>query len=203
MAFLALPLDPRVSQSILAGLDPLRSTCPEIKWQQTADYHITLRFLGACPEDKLAQIIESLRLIAPSAPMHQLQVGELSFFPERHGRAIIWVGIKKMPPPLMKLAHDLEAWARGMGFTPEFRPFVPHITVGRCSTLEYTAIKSQLSAFQCPHPDIWDVTKYALMILSPDGHSTHGEPIYQQRISIILDDPSPNSEAFGLSQEKT
>lgn len=194
MAFLALPIGPRVSRSIQAGLEPLRAIFPEIKWEQTADYHITLRFLGACSEDTLAQIIGSLRLRAPQAPMHQLQVGELSFFPKPHGRAILWLAVKEVPLPLMKLVQDLEAWARGMGFTPEVRPFVPHITIGRCSTQEYAAIKSQLSAFQCPLPDTWDVTKYALMIRSPDGHRTHGETIYQQRFSVVLDEPSPSAK---------
>jgi 2'-5' RNA ligase len=191
MAFLALPIGPRVSRSIQAGLEPIRAICPAIRWEQTADYHITLCFLGACSEDKLAQITESLRLRAPQAPIHRLQVGELSFFPERHGRAVLWVGVKELPVPLLKLTQDLEAWARDMGFAPGFRPFVPHITVGRCSIQQYEAIKSQLSAFQCPHPDSWTVTQYALMTRSPNGHRTLGEPIYQQRFSVVLDDARP------------
>ena len=60
MTFLAIPVDPAVSHSIHAGLEPLRAICPDILWEHPADYHVTLRFLGRCTGAQIANLVLQL-----------------------------------------------------------------------------------------------------------------------------------------------
>lgn len=184
MTFLAIPLDPAVSQSIYAGLAPLRAICPAVLWEHPADYHITLRFLGRCSDDQKADLIRQLEQAAPQVSSHCLQVGELGFFPPRHHRAVLWVGVMTVPPALVTLAQQLEVWARRLGFGPDDTPFVPHITVARCFPQDFEILRTQMSLFKCPLPDTWRVTHYALIARHRERTVGHSAPVYDEYCAI-------------------
>jgi len=186
MTFLAIRVNPMVSQSTSARLAPMRAAFPEVLWEHPADYHITLRFFGRCSDAQNADLIRQLEQAAPQASSHCLQVGELGFFPPRHHRAVLWVGVTTSPPSLVALARQLEVWARDLGFAPDAKPFVPHITVARCSVREFATLSSQISAFKCPEPDTWRVTHYALMVRRRERTVEQGEPVYGEYCAVPL-----------------
>jgi 2'-5' RNA ligase len=186
MTFLAIPVDPAVSHSIHAGLEPLRAICPDILWEHPADYHVTLRFLGRCTGAQIANLVLQLGGEAPKVSSVFLQVGELAFFPPRHGRAVLWVGVRTVPQALEDLAQQLDVWAVAKGFTPDKKPFAAHITVARCSAKDYQVLKSKLGVFQCPSPVTWPVTHYALMSRHCDRAFGRFEPVYLKYCAIPL-----------------
>lgn len=92
--------------------------------------HLTLRFYGATPPDRLAPLCAALGAdaarAAPSAPVLQ----RLECWPPRAPRVV--AAVFDTPPPLAALAAALEASARDLGFAPEPRRFRAHVTLARC-----------------------------------------------------------------------
>ena len=92
--------------------------------------HLTLRFYGATPAERLAPLCDALRAdaaaAAPSAPvLHRLEC-----WPPRAPRVV--AAVFDTPPALAALAAALEASARALGFGPEPRRFRAHVTLARC-----------------------------------------------------------------------
>lgn len=110
-------------QQRLAGSSGLRWTRPE-------NLHLTLRFFGKWPEQRLAELTEVLGAIErPPAPLAAPLVG-LRFLPGPHYPRVL-MALAEAPPPLLDLQRAIEAGARELGMRPETKPFVPHVTLSR------------------------------------------------------------------------
>src|ERR1700730_4330792 len=63
-----------------------------LKWSPVYNLHLTLKFIGEWPEDKLAQLEQALRSIPPRAPI-QTEVKGLGWFPNPHHPRVFWAGM--------------------------------------------------------------------------------------------------------------
>ncbi len=91
------------------------------------NFHITLLFLGECPEDKIPLIIERIHFLREqSVCTLQLTALEVN---QQGSPSIIWARV---------LSPDIEALAallrKGLAL-PEDTKFIPHITLARVKTL--------------------------------------------------------------------
>jgi 2'-5' RNA ligase len=87
--------------------------------------HITLKFLGEVPEEKVARIGEALSGIRASSFL--AQVKGMGAFPGRSIR-VVWLGLEGNFEPLYE---KVEASLAPLGFKREERGFSPPITLGR------------------------------------------------------------------------
>jgi len=95
-----------------------------------ANWHLTLRFLGATDAARHRRVAEELGHIDPPPPF-DLTVAGLGAFP-RAGRAkVLWIGVGGGADELRALAASAEAAAVRAGFAPEPKPFSPHLTLSR------------------------------------------------------------------------
>lgn len=186
MAFFAILLSPLVSNSIHASLTPLREAWPEVYWEAPSDYHITLRFLGELAPGEFEHMKAQVAHAVPKFKHYTLQIGQLSFFPPRRDRAVLWAGLRCVPEPLKALASHLEFWARDHGYAPEKRAFVPHITLARCSARDYREIEPHLKMFRHPIHDTWLVERYALMTRWSQHSKGQGSSVYREIFSLDL-----------------
>jgi 2'-5' RNA ligase len=96
-----------------------------LRWSTPESWHITLQFLGNSSESQYECIVAQLHeLHAMSVP---IDLGELGFF-DRAG--IFFVGVAPTPE-LLALQQNVAAATIPCGFTPEDRPYRPHITLAR------------------------------------------------------------------------
>ena len=94
-----------------------------------ANWHLTLRFLGATEGERQGRMVDEMRRIA--APSFDLTITRLGAFP-RAGRAkVLWIGVGGGADELRTLASSVEAAAVRAGFAPEPKPFSPHLTLAR------------------------------------------------------------------------
>jgi 2'-5' RNA ligase len=62
--------------------------------------------------------------------MFTMSVVGLGAFPTPRRARVVWVGLEA-PPALEDLQRGVEAATEQLGYSPEERPFSPHLTIGR------------------------------------------------------------------------
>jgi 2'-5' RNA ligase len=102
-----------------------------IRWVAPENMHLTLRFLGDTPEDKLPVIAAELDAITQQFQPFNLHLHELGCFPNRKRPRVIWAGLSGQLKPLNALQSRIEKAVQSLGWEAENRPFRAHLTIGR------------------------------------------------------------------------
>jgi 2'-5' RNA ligase len=131
--FVAIDLPDDVRRSLEATAERLRAAAPraDVRWVSAHAMHLTLKFLGQVPEERLAEVREAMETVARSTPRIRLACAGLGVFPGPSRPRVIWAGIPEGVGALKVLAAALEAALEPLGFPPEGRPFRGHVTLGR------------------------------------------------------------------------
>ena len=126
---LPLPLREELSQvGIDLGIDlPKRA----IRWVKPANIHLTLRFIGNMPVDKVAELSQEMDLKTSKLQPFMLRLGKLGCFPNQRRPRIIWIGLEGDTNQLMKLHQMVESAVENLGWKREKRRFHPHLSIGR------------------------------------------------------------------------
>lgn len=101
------------------------------RWVDPGSIHITLKFLGNVASVKIPAITQALLLVAKETRPFFLELGEAGVFPNPGNPQVIWVGLKGDLERLAELQKKVEETLCGLGFAPEPRPFIPHLTLAR------------------------------------------------------------------------
>jgi len=104
---------------------------PGVKWVDPYGIHLTLKFLGNIALNRTGEITRVIEEAAKgTAPFH-LKVKQLGVFPNLRRVQVVWVGISGEVDKLGQLQQHIESGLARLGFTPESRPFTPHLTLAR------------------------------------------------------------------------
>ena len=106
----------------------------KIRWVDTGNVHLTLKFLGDTPEELIDEIDASLNEIVENFSATSLNINGLGVFPNIHRPRVIWLGLSENEI-LSELYAQIEKQMQVLGFEPENRPFSPHLTLGRVKFL--------------------------------------------------------------------
>lgn len=109
-------------------LEELRGGVPGARWQTAEQMHLTLRFIGAVDGAAFGEIRDALARIEAQA--FSLAFRGVGRFPPRGPARALWVGVAA-DPALTRLRARIEAALAGLGFAPEGRNFLPHVTLAR------------------------------------------------------------------------
>lgn len=101
-----------------------------IKWVEVHNLHLTLKFLGNIPEERIAQVSTALDAIAAQFMPFEFEVLGIGGFPSLNRPRVLWVGTIATDD-LLKLQGQVEAAMTKLGIPREEREFHPHITIGR------------------------------------------------------------------------
>jgi RNA 2',3'-cyclic 3'-phosphodiesterase len=127
--FVALDLPDPVREAIRGLIAQLKPESLSARWVRPEGMHITLKFLGETDPSKLDSIRSALSAVHSPQPV-EMRFGGLGFFPSERRPRVIWIGVEASPN-LAKLAADVEHALHPLGFAPESRAFVPHLTLAR------------------------------------------------------------------------
>ncbi|NNC40043.1 MAG: RNA 2',3'-cyclic phosphodiesterase [Acidimicrobiia bacterium] len=95
-----------------------------------ANWHITLRFLGEVGEVDYDRLLAELSTAALGRPFAIVFDG-LGAFPRRRRASVLWAGVSTGEEALNRLADHSWSAIDAVGFSPEDRPFHPHLTLSR------------------------------------------------------------------------
>ncbi|MBD3349220.1 MAG: RNA 2',3'-cyclic phosphodiesterase [Candidatus Eisenbacteria bacterium] len=128
--FIALELSEAAKAGILACIDELRRAGLRASWSRESTMHLTLRFLGDVPEEKIPAVAEAAEAAATGIEPFDMTTTALGAFPSPARPRVIWAGIDA-PDALYELQESLESELSRIGFRRERRRFHPHVTLGR------------------------------------------------------------------------
>jgi len=129
--FIAIEIPQDIRDSINVAIAPLKKLLADsVKWISPDNVHLTLKFLGDTPEERLEGIETAIaRATGGFGPM-QVEARGAGAFPNIRKPSVIWAGME-CPPVLLDLKGLIEAELASLGFEEDTRPFSPHLTVGR------------------------------------------------------------------------
>jgi 2'-5' RNA ligase len=130
--FVAIEIAPAVRAAIHAATAELRDACPprSVVWVPAANLHLTLRFLGDQPPDRVTEIGDALTLGLRGAPAFTLEVTAPGVFPSRRRPHVLWTDVRENAA-LAAVYRKVDDVCNELGFGREPRAFHPHITIGR------------------------------------------------------------------------
>ena len=130
--FVALNLPEPVRRAVWEAAATIRDLGLPVKWVPPDGIHLTLKFLGEVADQREPELRTALSRAARGARALPLVIGGFGAFPDPHRPRVLWVGIDP-DPALELLQHRIEEEFGPLGFSPEGRPFRPHLTLGRAS----------------------------------------------------------------------
>jgi len=129
--FTAIDLPPEIITTLEDLLRRLKPSA-QINWSPPRNLHITTKFIGEWPEDRLEELQSALAALPPRDPI-SISVEKLGFFPNPHSPRVFWAGIHA-DAGLANLARDTEEALEKLGIVKEQRAFSPHLTLARIKT---------------------------------------------------------------------
>jgi 2'-5' RNA ligase len=156
-----------------------------VRWVVPENIHLTLKFLGDVSPSAVAVIQDTIVAEASLHSTFSIKIGGIGAFPNQNRPRIIWLGVDA-PPALESLQRGVESVAAKLGYTPEERPFSPHLTLGRvrenASASELAMLTSTLKEIKVETLGIMAVEE--IQLFNSDLHP--GGSVYTRLFSAPL-----------------
>ena len=148
--------------------DELKERFAPEQLSPTDSFHLTLKFLGDVPRDRLAYIKRSLSRV----DLHPfcITLDHLGFFSQKSGKGVVWAGLRSWRTISM-LHRQIDRQLKPL--FPDQPRFVPHVTLARIH--QDQAAGKHLQAYaQQTRPTRLDVREFSLVQSVPErGRRAH------------------------------
>ena len=126
--FTAIDLSDELRASIESLQSKLKPIAP-IQWSHASNLHITTKFIGEWPQDRLDELIAALQRIPPVGPI-EIEVSQIGWYPDAREPRVLWAGVRATQA-LYDLAKATGAAAAELGVPAEKHDYSPHLTLAR------------------------------------------------------------------------
>lgn len=131
-SFIAIELPKEVKKELAQLSNELgKARYSSIRWVDSENIHLTLKFLGNVRVNQVPQITEAMKEGVYSIPPFYLEISGVGAFPNTKQPRVIWVGISGEIDKLSQLQRSINSMLTPLGFVEEKRPFAPHLTIAR------------------------------------------------------------------------
>jgi len=129
--FVAIELPGEVRETLsLLQHELQRRGLERLRWVRPEGIHLTLKFLGATPAERLPAIEDALVGAVEGATEHELALGKLGTFGGSRPR-VLWVDLTGQVDAIRRLQERVKSAMNGLGFEREARGWSPHVTLAR------------------------------------------------------------------------
>lgn len=125
--FLEIPLPDGLKDRAVALAEQFRPLV-DAAFVKKDNMHLTLKFLGDVPENKIPAIKDALSKI--SSPPFELDISGVGTFPAPYSVRVLWFGAGKGGKDFVELQKKLDMELAPLKFPPE-KSYVPHLTFAR------------------------------------------------------------------------
>ncbi|MBS1796657.1 MAG: RNA 2',3'-cyclic phosphodiesterase [Acidobacteria bacterium] len=131
--FVAVEISNEARRRVTALMDSLKHEFPRARvgWEKPEKLHLTLKFLGETTDSQLEELKVIVGKIAVSVPPFKLRIKNTGVFPNPRSPRVLWIDVADEHSRLKQINRELEADCAPLGFPPEKRDFVPHLTIAR------------------------------------------------------------------------
>lgn len=181
-AFIGIDIDEAVRQKLVAAQEQLEATGAQLKLVEPPNIHVTMKFLGEVPEDRIPAVADALGRAAAGIGQFDIRVKGIGVFPSLRHIRVVWAGVAEGRDEIIGLQQKIERELGPLGFRPE-RDFVPHLTIARVKTAKR---KERLAAFVKETADAeFGVTRAQAVELKQSKLTPKG-PIYSMLARVEL-----------------
>ena len=135
--FVAVPVADDVREAVaalmreLAGAPIEQRALGQPRWVSVGGLHLTLRFLGATPNERIPELSGALTAVARGVEPFRIELGGGGAFPSPAHPRVLWIGVASGEPQLAQLSERLNDELSGYGWPRDERPFNAHLTLAR------------------------------------------------------------------------
>jgi 2'-5' RNA ligase len=129
--FIAVELPENIKKKIEELQAPLKRTNAFVSWVKPENIHITLKFLGEVPEEKINEVFSATEAALKETKKFKMNLKGTGAFPDFRRPRVIWIGTGKGGEELSNMSTKIEEEMEKIGFPKENRKFSPHFTIGR------------------------------------------------------------------------
>ncbi|WP_456401615.1 RNA 2',3'-cyclic phosphodiesterase [Persephonella sp.] len=121
------------------------------RWVPTENFHVTYKFLGEVDEGELTKIYKNLSDILNKPIKVNLDIQGLGVFPDFYRPRVFFMNVKDKEEILKKTYDRVETVLDSLGYKPEKRKFIPHITIKRFKSVKRNLFKKILDSYTNEH----------------------------------------------------
>lgn len=193
--FIAIPLPSAASDEVTALVrdvrrEPDRSDDAgrdprDVRWVRMGALHLTLRFLGPTPPERIPQISEILDRVAETTAPFVVRLSGTGAFPTPDRPRTLWLGVSVGLDELAAIASSLSNALTAAGWPLEDRPFRAHLTLARSDGVRAgPAVAHALDVAAAERGFAPEFTADRVVLFeSRTGHgAAHYEPLHEVRL---------------------
>lgn len=164
--FTGIAIPPEITASLERVIHHLRPHA-QLRWSPSYNLHITTKFIGEWPEERLEELRAALDTVPKPAPF-RIDVKGLGWFPNPHVPRIFFAAVKA-PATLGTLARDIDhVLEERLQIAPEKKAFAPHLTLARVThTVPLTKLQATIAELASVDFGAFDATSYHLYLSKP------------------------------------
>lgn len=129
--FVAVEIAQKSALQIEKLMTAFASCGADIKWVESGQFHVTLKFLGDVEREDMASVCMGFQRAVKDIPPFEIRAIGAGAFPKIEMPRTVWIGVEDPSNSLATAFNAIESAAIKMGFVRENKPYVPHITLGR------------------------------------------------------------------------
>jgi len=126
--FTAIDIPTDLTEALRSFVSRLRPTA-QISWSPLENLHITTKFMGEWPEQRLDEMKRTLASV-PAPGSIEIAVKGLGWFPNASRPRVFWAGVEG-GEALRTLARATDETVAKLGVPVEKRDYAPHLTLAR------------------------------------------------------------------------
>lgn len=131
--FIAIELTPEIHQTLAQLISRLKLSGDEsLRWVKPENIHLTLKFLGETPVQKLTAISVALEHLLIECEPFPLTIKGTGCFPDARRPRVLWTGVAA-PTALVEMQRGVDQALLAIGIPAEKKLFSPHLTLARIS----------------------------------------------------------------------
>ncbi len=160
--FTAIDIPPDVKAALANLLDRLRPLT-KLHWIPVEKLHITTKFIGEWPEERLDELKRALGAVRSSGPV-EVAIRRLGWLPNPRSARMLYAGVEASDA-LSELAAATEQAAERVGIAAEDRIYRPHVTVARTrKRVPLGALKHALAEIELSAIGSYRASSFALYL---------------------------------------
>ena len=129
--FVAVELPGQLRRSLDQLQHDLQRQLQGLRWVRPEGIHLTLKFLGETPRERLEEIKSAVGSGVAGVPALELHFGRLGTFGSGSAPGVLWLDLRGDLDTLARLHSQVDAALADAGFRRDTRPFAAHLTLAR------------------------------------------------------------------------
>jgi 2'-5' RNA ligase len=186
--FFAIPVPEAARQLVAQVMDQVQAAVGDgrakIRWVRVEGLHLTLRFLGPTPVDRVSNLERAVDALAADVAPFPVTIAGAGAFPDPAHPRTLWLGLEAGTERLAWVAGELEKAVTAGGAALATKPFTPHLTIARTDGLRSGPAAAQAIRTAAEALDARFTADRIVLYRSLLGHGpARYEPLHEARLT--------------------